>query len=83
MHRSLDIDLIFPIRDKSSAQLMALKARCLHEAGVIGGSEKDEVLRKAAMVLTAPDCDRELVSAGRDVSVYGLKAYSHQGSFAA
>ena len=31
----LDLDLIFPIRDPMSAKLMAVKAVCLWNAGVI------------------------------------------------
>ncbi len=53
MHRSLDMELIFPIRDEPSAQLMSLKAECLHIAGLISKSEERAVLGKAAKALTA------------------------------
>jgi hypothetical protein len=56
MHRSLDMELIFPIRDKPSAQLMSLKAECLHHAGLISKSEERAVLGKAAKALTASNC---------------------------
>ena len=53
MHRSLDMELIFPIRDEPSAQLMSLKAACLHFAGLISKNEERAVLGKAAKALTA------------------------------
>jgi hypothetical protein len=58
MHRSLTLDVIFPIRDKPSAQLMALKAECLHRAGVISATEQQAVLGKAAKALMASDYDQ-------------------------
>jgi hypothetical protein len=80
MNHELNIDVIFPIRDKSSAELMTLKAKCLHQAGVIGDHEEALVLRKAAEALTALASDRDLISAGRDVCVYGVKAYARRRS---
>ena len=56
MHRSLDMELIFPIRDKPSAQFMSLKAECLYHAGLISESEERAVLGKAAKALTAANC---------------------------
>ena len=53
MTRSLDLELIFPIRDESSAQLMSLKAECLLSAGLISKSEERVVLGKAAKAVTA------------------------------
>ena len=53
MHRSRDMELIFPIRDEPSAQFMSLKAECLHRAGLISKSEQRAVLGKAAEALTA------------------------------
>jgi len=53
MRRALDMELIFPIRDEPSAQLMSLKAECLHTAGLISKSEALAVLGKAAKALTA------------------------------
>ena len=63
MLRSLDMELIFPIRDEPSAQLMSLKAECLHNAGLISESEERAVLGKAAKALTASNCKPSL---GRD-----------------
>ncbi len=56
MYRSLDMELIFPIRDKPSAQLMSLKAECLQSAGLISKSQERAVLGKAAKALTASKC---------------------------
>jgi hypothetical protein len=55
MQRFLNRELNFPIRDKASAQFMAIKAECLHRAGVISDYDEQAVLRKAAKTLTAPD----------------------------
>jgi hypothetical protein len=38
--RQLDLDLIFPIRDVPSAELMTLKAVCLWNAGVIDARQR-------------------------------------------
>lgn len=56
MRISLDMELIFPIRDEPSAQLMSLKAECLLSAGLISKSEERAVLGKAAKALTASNC---------------------------
>jgi hypothetical protein len=56
MHRSLDMELIFPISDEPSAQLMSLKAECLQSAGLISKREERAVLGKAAKALTASNC---------------------------
>jgi len=53
MHRPLNIELIFPIRDEPSAQLMSLKAECLHMAGLISEREEQAVLARASEVLLA------------------------------
>jgi hypothetical protein len=50
------MELIFPIRDEPSAQLMTLKAECLHSAGLISKNEERAVLGKAAKALTALHC---------------------------
>ena len=42
-----DLDLIFPIRDAASAELMALKAACLCNAGVIDARQKEIIERRA------------------------------------
>ena len=40
MQNALDLELIFPIRDRPSARLMGLKADCLCCAGIIGERER-------------------------------------------
>ena len=50
MRRALDLDTLFPIRDRASAHLMLLKARCLLAADVIGEREMVEVLRGAKAI---------------------------------
>jgi hypothetical protein len=40
MQRPLDMEAIFPIKDAPSAALMAIKADCLRNAGVINDQEK-------------------------------------------
>jgi hypothetical protein len=47
----LDIDLIFPIRDAASAELMTLKAACLWNAGVIDARQKKMVELRARKLL--------------------------------
>jgi hypothetical protein len=78
MNRNLNLDLIFPIKDTSSAELMAVKARCLHKAGVIGRGQKDMILCKAAKALRGQTA--LLGQKCEDVSAYGFKAYSHRPS---
>jgi len=48
MHHHLNMEVIFPIRDEPSAQLMGLKAECLYSVGVINERQKQAVLKKAA-----------------------------------
>jgi hypothetical protein len=48
MHHVLDIDLIFPIKDETSAWLMCLKAERLHESGIIDTECKSVVFARAA-----------------------------------
>jgi hypothetical protein len=43
MQCARDIELIFPIKDASSAALMLIKADCLHKAGIISEREKQWV----------------------------------------
>jgi hypothetical protein len=45
---NVPIDKIFPIVDDSSAQLMAVKARCLFVAGVITEAQKQAIEDRAA-----------------------------------
>ncbi|HEY7243316.1 MAG TPA: hypothetical protein VH678_05470 [Xanthobacteraceae bacterium] len=47
MHSDLDLDLIFPIRDVPSAELMRVKAACLRNAGVIDAHQKKIVDQRA------------------------------------
>ena len=51
MRHALNIDLVFPIKDEVSAWLMCLKARSLHEAGIIDTDEMSAVFERAAAVL--------------------------------
>lgn len=48
----LDLDLIFPIRDPMSAKLMAVKAVCLWNAGVIDYRQRKIVEQRAQQFLT-------------------------------
>jgi hypothetical protein len=43
MQDTLNIPLIFPIKDAASAALMLIKADCLHKAGIINEAEKQYV----------------------------------------
>ena len=43
----VDLDLIFPMRDAPSAELMAVKAACLCNAGVIDARQKNIVEQRA------------------------------------
>jgi hypothetical protein len=47
----LDLELIFPIRDLPSAELMTLKAACLSDAGVIDTRQRKIVEQRAHMFL--------------------------------
>ena len=51
MTRDLELELIFPIRDKPSALFMELKADCLRKAGIIGELEKQWVASKIRALL--------------------------------
>ena len=46
-----DLELIFPIRDAASAELMALKAACLCNAGVIDARQREIVEQRAQRFL--------------------------------
>jgi hypothetical protein len=46
-----DLDLVFPIRDPASAELMMLKAACLCNAGVIDARQREIVERRARRFL--------------------------------
>jgi hypothetical protein len=45
---AFDLDLIFPIRDVASADLMMLKATCLWNAGIIDDRQRKLVQQRAA-----------------------------------
>jgi hypothetical protein len=47
----LDLDLVFPIRDLASAELMRVKAACLQHAGVIDATQREIVERRARRFL--------------------------------
>ncbi len=47
----LNVDLIFPIRDAASAELMTVKAACLRNAGVIDARQKKIVEQRARKFL--------------------------------
>jgi hypothetical protein len=46
---NLDLGVIFPIRDQASAWLMCFKADCLHRAGVITETQRQQVHQSAAV----------------------------------
>ena len=48
---TFDLDLIFPIRDVASAELMLLKATCLWNAGIIDDRQRKLVQQRAARFL--------------------------------
>lgn len=52
MQRTLDMQAIFPIKDAASAAVMAIKADCLHKAGIINEPEKRCIQRTALSHLT-------------------------------
>jgi hypothetical protein len=51
MHRELDMEIIFPIKDAGSAALMAVKADCLRRAGIISEQQKQFVESKVRTFL--------------------------------
>jgi len=53
MQDTLNIPLIFPIKDTASATLMLIKAECLHKAGLISEGEKQWVESRARIFLNA------------------------------
>ena len=77
MTMQLDFDLIFPIRDVASAELMTLKAACLWRAGVIDARQKTVVEQRAQKFLgtkmpqdaSAGTCADSATSRGRRASV--------------
>ena len=68
----LDLDLIFPIRDVPSAELMTLKAVCLWNAGVIDARQRKLVEQRAQQFL-----EKNTLS-GRDGSS-GNASTTHSG----
>jgi hypothetical protein len=51
---AFDLDLIFPIRDVASADLMMLKATCLWNAGIIDDRQRKLVQQRAARFSELP-----------------------------
>lgn len=58
--RSLDLDLVFPMKDGPSARLMRLKAELLYRAGIIDHDARAVVFAKADAVL-----ERDLAGSSR------------------
>ena len=73
MRRPLTMEVIFPIRDESSARLMTFKAKCLHMAGVISEHEEQAVLGRAAKVLAVSDCI-QAISRHDEIPAYAAMA---------
>jgi hypothetical protein len=63
MQTQLDLTLIFPIKDATSAVFMALKAACLCEAGIITESDKEWVDARASSMLRSPSKETHLNTA--------------------
>jgi hypothetical protein len=61
---SLDLDVIFPIRDLPSAGLMMLKASCLWNAGIISDRQR-ELVHSRAERFAARGVRRVLLHGGR------------------
>jgi hypothetical protein len=68
---SVDLDLIFPIRDVPSADLMKLKANCLRNAGIINDRQRELVQQRAERFLQ------------RDIAFAAAWSALHGASFAA
>jgi hypothetical protein len=51
MKSSVNLELIFPVKDAPSASFMSFKASCLRDAGIITESEKQWVDAKVLSVL--------------------------------
>ena len=66
---SFDLDLIFPIRDVPSADLMMLKAACLWNAGIIDDRQRELVHQRAEPVFaTRLSVTRSWPSAGSSLA---------------
>ena len=50
----IDLAVVFPIKDGSSAWLMSIKADCLLRAGVITDAERRAVETRASSVVARP-----------------------------
>jgi hypothetical protein len=46
MRENIDFEIIFPIKDSASAELMLSKAEHLFQAGVIGRAERQAVIAR-------------------------------------
>jgi hypothetical protein len=65
MQDTLNIPLIFPIKDSASATLMLIKAEDLHKAGVISQGEKQWVESNARIFLICDPQRRSLKPTGQ------------------
>jgi len=63
MIMQFNLDLIFPIRDAASAELMVLKARCLRSAGIIDLQQKNIVEQRAQQFLAKQESMQEASAA--------------------
>ena len=59
MESSVNLELIFPIKDAPSASFMSFKASCLRDAGIITEGEKQWVDARVFSVLAG-----EMIAAG-------------------
>ena len=59
---TLNIPLIFPIKDTASATLMLIKAECLQKAGVISEGKKQWVESRARIFLKRCDPQPERIA---------------------
>ena len=55
MKSSVNLELLFPIKDALSASFMSLKADCLLDAGIITERDKQWVEARVLSVLAADD----------------------------
>jgi hypothetical protein len=76
----LDLELIFPIRDVPSAELMTLKAVCLWNAGVIDARQRKLVEQRAQQLLET-NIPRTRALHARDRTIHGAKARLSRANF--
>jgi hypothetical protein len=78
MKSSVNLELIFPVKDAPSASFMSFKASCLRDAGIITESEKQWVDAKVLSVLAG---EMVAVRSGRDGSGSRLWRRPFAGAF--